>query len=108
MVAEVSLLVVDPRDNVGTTLSPASAGDSLVLVGAVAGDTAARRLVALTDLPAGHKAALQSLPVGGEVRKYGAVIGLATAPIAPGELVHVHNVKSARGKGHVPAGGEAP
>lgn len=101
MAGEVRLLVVDPRDNVGTTLSPAAAGDSLVLVGAVESPPAPR-LVALTDLPAGHKAALAALPSGGEVRKYGAVIGLATEPIAPGELVHVHNLKSARGKGHVP------
>ncbi len=37
--------------------------------------------------------------VGEEVRKYGEVIGLANAPISPGDHVHVHNVESQRGRG---------
>jgi altronate hydrolase len=63
--------------------------------------------VALADLPggdevfgvtvvepvtAGHKVALHDLALGSPVRKYGQVIGLATAPIRAGEVVHVHNL----------------
>ncbi len=42
-------------------------------------------------IPAGHKLALRPLPPGAPVRKLGVAIGVATAPIAPGALVHVHN-----------------
>ena len=40
----------------------------------------------------GHKIALHDLRVGEPVRKYGQVIGLATAPIAAGDAVHTHNL----------------
>lgn len=43
-------------------------------------------------IPFGHKAALRAIPRGGAVRKYGVVIGHATADIQPGEHVHVHNL----------------
>ena len=40
----------------------------------------------------GHKVALNALAVGDPVRRYGFPIGRATAPIARGAGVHVHNV----------------
>ena len=46
------------------------------------------------DVPIGHKLARGAIAAGDKVVKYGAPIGSATAPIAAGELVHVHNVKS--------------
>lgn len=42
----------------------------------------------------GHKYALRDIAEGGEIIKYGMPIGRATCPIAKGELVHVHNVKT--------------
>ncbi|MBE6777842.1 MAG: altronate dehydratase [Ruminococcaceae bacterium] len=63
-------LIIDQQDNVGV------------------------RLVAGGGIPAGHKYALTAIPEGAEVIKYGAVIGRATAPIAPGEWVHTHNLRS--------------
>jgi altronate hydrolase len=47
---------------------------------------------AAAAIPAGHKIALCSLPSGAPVRKYGQIIGFATADIAPGEHVHTHNL----------------
>ena len=44
------------------------------------------------DVPAGHKVALRDIPAGGQVRKYGQVIGVATGPIAAGDHVHTHNL----------------
>jgi altronate hydrolase len=50
-----------------------------------------------TEIPRGHKAALRDHAVGDRVTKYGAVIGRAIAPIAPGDHVHVHNLATALG-----------
>lgn len=42
----------------------------------------------------GHKVARRVIAPGNKVYKYGAPIGSAVAPIAPGDHVHVHNLKS--------------
>lgn len=43
-------------------------------------------------IPSGHKFALRPVPAGQAIRRYGQIIGSASADIAPGEHVHVHNV----------------
>lgn len=43
-------------------------------------------------IPSGHKVAVQPIAAGEPVRKYNQVIGFATADIAPGDHVHVHNL----------------
>lgn len=64
------LLVINPRDNVGVTLT------------------------ARGEIPAGHKIALRDIDEGEAVIKYGAVIGRATKPIHAGEWVHTHNLRT--------------
>lgn len=49
---------------------------------------------AFGEIPAGHKAALRAIAAGERVVKYGFPIGIAIAPIAAGEHVHVHNVRT--------------
>ncbi len=44
----------------------------------------------------GHKVALSPLEQGNAVIEYGQRVGVATSSIAPGDLVHVHNIRSAR------------
>ncbi len=56
-------------------------------------------IVPLVTIPSGHKLALRAIPAGALIRKYGQVIGRASAPIAAGEHVHVHNVEGVRGRG---------
>jgi altronate dehydratase large subunit len=58
-----------------------------------------RSIVLRQPIPSGHKFALRAIANGDLVRKYGQLIGRATAAIAPGEHVHVHNVESLRGRG---------
>jgi altronate dehydratase len=48
-------------------------------------------------IPFGHKVAIAVTRKGETVLKYGASIGRATADIAPGQHVHVHNLRSVRG-----------
>jgi len=43
-------------------------------------------------VPAGHKLATAAVAAGAPVRKYGQILGFATAPIAVGEHVHTHNL----------------
>ena len=47
-------------------------------------------------VPLGHKVALADLDDGAGVTEYEVVVGLARRPIRRGELVHVHNLRSAR------------
>ena len=71
-----------PADNVVVAGADLPEGTSLPDTG----------VVARTAIPSGHKVAVQAIAVGGPVRKYNQVIGFATAPIAPGDHVHVHNI----------------
>jgi (2R)-sulfolactate sulfo-lyase subunit alpha len=47
-------------------------------------------------IPLGHKVALHDLASGADVIEYGVRIGLTRSGISRGQLVHVHNVRSAR------------
>ena len=51
---------------------------------------------ALSDIPIGHKLAIKALKNADTVIKYGVDIGRTIAPIAVGEHLHVHNVKTKR------------
>ena len=51
------------------------------------------------DVPAGHKVALHSVREGDPVRRYGQIIGYATADIAPGDWVHIRNLGFGAGQG---------
>ncbi|HHY92704.1 MAG TPA: UxaA family hydrolase [Firmicutes bacterium] len=92
-------IVITARDNVATALADIPAGARVKLrVG-----SEEREVQVRVAIPFGHKFALQPIPAGGAVIKYGEVMGKATAPIAPGEHVHVHNVESRRGRGDLAA-----
>jgi altronate hydrolase len=76
------LVQIHPDDNVA------------VAPRAIAAGTRDDSGLVFTDIPAGHKAALRAIAPGEPVVKYGFPIGIATSPIAPGEHVHVHNVRT--------------
>lgn len=46
-----------------------------------------------THIPAGHKIAIQNIPTGSPILKYGQIIGFASCDIITGDHVHTHNVK---------------
>lgn len=87
-------IVLDKTDNVATILDATRASCECVLQGARTG-----RIVALADLPFGHKVAVLSIRAGESVIKYGQSIGRATRDINIGDHVHIHNVESLRGRG---------
>jgi altronate hydrolase len=55
-------------------------------------EIAGERVRAQTHIPAGHKIATTPVAVGEAVRKYGQILGFASAAIAPGDHVHTHNL----------------
>src|SRR5512140_1945935 len=80
------LLQLDPRDNVFTAIANFEPGENVWIAG---------QPVALPQrLPFGHKVAATPIAVGKKIIKYGVPIGSATRPIAPGDHVHTHNLKS--------------
>jgi hypothetical protein len=77
-------LRLDPADNVAVAVTALEPGEVVL-------DVEVRDAIRF-----GHKLALRAIPAGEPVLKYHEVIGRASAPIAAGEHVHVHNVVSAR------------
>jgi len=68
-------------------------GDGVVIARAtlLPGTPVADNVLAAQRIPAGHKVAVRALATGDEIRRYGQIIGFASAPISPGQHVHVHN-----------------
>lgn len=89
------LLVHDGRDNVGVVVvENLKAGDEMLCV--LTEDDSDFKLIAKQDVPIGHKIALKELEEGDTVIKYGDDIGRVIAPVATGEHVHIHNLKTKR------------
>ena len=84
-------LKLHPDDTVVTLIADVAPGDSVTWDEGQTGVTAAEAI------PFGHKIATRAMAAGSAVIKYGASIGNASQAIAPGQHVHVHNLKSVRG-----------
>lgn len=87
-------LMHDSRDNVGVAVVDIKAGETVT--GASLDGATKREIVALEDVPLGHKIALKSFSTGDTVIKYGEDIGRVVASIRAGGHVHVHNLKTKR------------
>jgi altronate hydrolase len=81
-----AVLRLAAADNVAVALRPLRAGEAVAIEAAA--------LVVAENIELGHKLATEAIPEGGLVRKFGMPIGAATAAIAPGAWVHVHNIRS--------------
>jgi (2R)-sulfolactate sulfo-lyase subunit alpha len=89
------LLVHARHDNVGVVVvEDLAAGTDMLAV--VTEDNSDFRMQARQATPIGHKIALKDLAVGDTIIKYGEDIGKVVAPIAKGEHVHTHNLKTKR------------
>ena len=82
----ISAIVIHPDDTVACLLRYHRAGECPVLPTGPAEPLE-------SDVPIGHKVALVPMRKGEPVIKFGAVIGHATADIAPGAHVHLHNLQ---------------
>lgn len=96
--------VMHPADNVATALRDLQPGELV----RVERDGVSVEVEVRSPVPFGHKLALEAIEEREPVRKYGETIGLAGAPIARGEHVHVHNVESQRGRGDLTSAAGGP
>ena len=80
-------IVLHPADNVAVALRDLQAGEQITLPDG-------RLLTLPGPIAFGHKLALRTIVRGEKILKYGLPIGSATRAIAPGEHVHVQNLKS--------------
>lgn len=83
------LVIMDSRDNIAVVMASSLPKGSTVTVNGIS-------LTAQSDIPFAHKVALRPIARGERIFKYGEPVGIATADIAAGEHVHVHNVVSGR------------
>lgn len=77
-------LRLSPSDNVAVLKKAVRQGDILT--------SDSLQIEVAQQIPPGHKIAVQEIPEGGQVRKYGQFIGCASTKIRPGEHVHTHNL----------------
>lgn len=80
---------INPKDTVIVALQPIPAGTVL--------QVEKKELKVISDIPPGHKIALGDIAQGDPIIKYGFPIGTAAHPIAQGEWIHTHNVKTTLG-----------
>ncbi len=95
-------LIMHPYDNVATALEEIRAGEEVAVP--VVGT--ALTLRALEAIPFGFKIALQEIPKGEIIRKYGETIGRAGTNVPKGALVHIHNLEGTRARGDLERRGE--
>lgn len=100
--AKKKSIVINNKDNVATALIDLKTGDFLEeeFNGQV------KKIELKQDVPFGHKISLTKIEAGSSIIKYGEVIGTATELINEGDYVHIHNVKSNRGRGDLEGGKE--
>jgi len=85
-------VVLSPLDELATALRNLKTGERVRFN--IADEN--HELTMSTDVALCHKFSIRDIDEGESVRKYGEVIGAATAPIPVGAHVHVHNLKSLR------------
>ena len=88
--ASWSAIVLNPADDVAVALKPLGPGPVSIRMA-----TGNITIDVIERIELGHKLALHGIEAGGDVRKYGEIIGCATAFIPKGG--HVHEI----GRAHV-------
>jgi altronate dehydratase small subunit len=93
-------IIMHPKDNVATTVEEVQAGDQVQV--SLGGELFT--MDAVEAIPFGFKIALEEIPRGAIILKYGDTIGKAGWAIARGALVHVHNLEGTRARGDLEGG----
>lgn len=90
----IQFLIHEKSDNVGVAVVDIKANEKAQ---GLFMDTEEKiEILALQEIPLGHKIALRNLTLENSVVKYGHNIGKVVADIKSGEHVHIHNLKTRR------------
>ncbi len=81
--------IINPKDNVAVALQELRKDEVLDL-------ESGGKLKILENIPACHKIALEDIPLGKTIYKYGEEIGRAANAIKKGEWIHSHNLQSVK------------
>ena len=91
----IHFVVHDEGDSVGVVVvEGVKTGDALT--GWIMDQDKTVQFKAGSDIPIGHKLAIRPLQPNDTAIKYGVDIGRVIAPVAVGEHVHIHNLKTKR------------
>jgi (2R)-sulfolactate sulfo-lyase subunit alpha len=91
----IHFVLHDAKDTVAVVVvEGVKSGDSLT--GWIMDEDRTVEVRAQSDIPIGHKVALQDMAVGDTVIKYGIDMGKVVQPITIGQHAHVHNIKTKR------------
>lgn len=88
------ILLHEASDDVGVAVMDLKAGEEIGVATLEGKDI--KQIKMVSDVPLGHKVAMQELAINKHIIEYGSEIGYASSAIAAGEHVHVHNIKSLR------------
>jgi (2R)-sulfolactate sulfo-lyase subunit alpha len=89
----ITFLAHRAGDDVAVAVRDAGPGEA---AGAYLDDSTRVIITVRVLIPLGHKVALRDLAENDTVTEYGVPIGLTRCAIAAGDLVHTHNLRSAR------------
>ncbi len=89
---EYNSVLIDKNDNVVTTLKDVELGKQLNAIGLES------NIVVSEKISKGFKVAIKNINKGETIMKYGKNVGIALFNIKVGDLVHIHNIRSNRGK----------
>ena len=90
---ETDLIIHDEKDNVAVVVIDKTSKNQ-EYVGWIMENNKTIKIKSISEIPLGHKIALQDFKEGDTILKYGHDIGKVVAPIKKGNHVHVHNVKT--------------
>ena len=77
---------INPADNVAVAITPLSKGTAIEIDG--------KTITLVTDIPAGHKVALQDIAAGENVIKYGFPIGHVLHDVKEGSYLDHNDIKT--------------
>ena len=90
----IQFLIHEKSDNVGVAVVDIKANEKAQGLFMETGGKI--EILALQEIPLGHKIALCDLTLENSVVKYGHNIGKVVADVKSGEHVHIHNLKTRR------------
>ena len=91
--ANTDIIIHDKKDNVGVVvIEKVNKGQDCECW--IMEDDSSTSIKSISDIPLGHKIAMNDFKEGDTIIKYGNDIGKVVKAIKKGEHVHVHNVKT--------------